>query len=618
MQEASWAYRCTTEGEARLIRPPAAPPLGTSGLSPARPATQAPPRAEEGRGGPRRGLCPSLPAGPCRGPGPGPEGRRFPLDEVAERMRADEGAGGSRRGAAFARRAATGSFAPSPAALGRCLRPGPQSLMLGPARVKPDPGSPHAAGGRRWPGASSMEQAPQGTFQEKLQWCISQLEANLRLSPTPKQAEETQYILKVLCSRDTPFVNKQEVMYHVFEDYHLKMADDQMCMDKADMKPGDVKVQQSSGQASDGVLHGEQSDQIPEAKPKWFMLPDNSFRFDFTLSDSDPEATGTPLETVPDVSGAEQVQTTVGAIKQENWNEALSFAASGQEPKFVFNFAIPDEGRPLNQLVPASQHTDCTAGHEVLGNSLPSESGGMPQIAALQKPELTQTTGSSPKEDRSHVTLKIPQSETAPGDETVAEKSADGAAQKKKKKKQKTSVSKKEIKETEINRKAKAEASRCQNAGTSHQDETSQQSGDQLWKEVDWCVEQLELGLKTQKSTPKQVNEALHAIKTLRSDKAPLVKKRQLMRAMFGDYRKKMEEELCKELKLMEAAVKSARVVEVKRNIRKKKGQFIRKCSEACKKSQDSAGCLSESPRTLNRSPFKFTPSQEEFRFNFL
>ncbi|NXK82653.1 CH033 protein, partial [Amazona guildingii] len=229
-----------------------------------------------------------------------------------------------------------------------------------------------------------------------------------------------------------------------------------------------------------------------------------------------------------------------------------------------------------------------------------------------------QTTGSSPKEGRSHVTLKIPQSETAPGDETVAEKSADGAAQKKKKKKQKTSVSKKEIKETEINRKAKTEASRCQNAGTSHQDETSQQSGDQLWKEVDWCVEQLELGLKTQKSTPKQVDEALRAIKTLRSDKAPLVKKRQLMRAMFGDYRKKMEEELCKELKLMEAAVKSARVVEVKRSVCKKKGQFIRKCSEAYRKSQDSAGCLSDSPRTLSTSPFKFTPSQEEFRFNFL
>ncbi|NWX46735.1 CH033 protein, partial [Steatornis caripensis] len=230
-----------------------------------------------------------------------------------------------------------------------------------------------------------------------------------------------------------------------------------------------------------------------------------------------------------------------------------------------------------------------------------------------------QTAGSGPKEDRSHVTLKIPQPETAPEDETVTEKStANGAAQKKKKKKkQKPSVSKKEVEETKINRKANAEANGCQNKDTSYQDETSQQSDDQLWKEVDWCVEQLELGLKTQKSTPKQAEEALRAIKTLRSTKAPLVKKRQLMRTMFGDYRKKMEEERCKELKLMEIAAKSARVVQVKGNIHKKNCQFIRKRSGACSKSQGSAGSPSESPRTLNTGLFKFLTSQEEFRFNF-
>ncbi|KAM6121613.1 UPF0488 protein C8orf33 homolog isoform 2-T2 [Phoenicopterus ruber ruber] len=464
-----------------------------------------------------------------------------------------------------------------------------------------------------------MERAPHGTFQDELEWCIAQLEADLlRLSPTPKQAEETQHILEVLRSTETPLVKKRQVMNDVFGDYRLKMAEDQKSMEKADMKPGDVEVQQSNGQASDRVVPGKQSDQISEAKPKWFTSSDDSFRCDFTLSEIDPEATGTPLEAVPGVSGAEQIQTNVRATKPENWNGALSFAASGQEPKFTFNFAIPDEDSPLVQLVPASQHTERTADHEVPGNSLPPESAGTPRISALQKPEWTQTTGSAPKEDRSHVTLKIPQPETAPGDETATEKStADGAAQKKKKKKkQNPSVSKKEIEETKINRKAKAEANGCQNKDTSHQDETSQ-SDDQLWKEVDWCVEQLELGLKTQKSTPKQVEEALRAIKTLRNDKAPLVKKRQLMRAMFGDYRKKMEEERCKELKLMEAAVKSARVVEVKGNVRNKNCQFIRKCSGACRKSQGSAGSPSESPRTLNAGSVKFTTSQEEFRFNF-
>ncbi|NXM30041.1 CH033 protein, partial [Oxyruncus cristatus] len=228
-----------------------------------------------------------------------------------------------------------------------------------------------------------------------------------------------------------------------------------------------------------------------------------------------------------------------------------------------------------------------------------------------------QAAGSVHKEDRSHVTSKIPQPETAPADEAATAKSTGDGAARKKKKKQKPRVSKKETEETETNMKAKTEAKSCQNTNTSHQDEKTSQSDEQLQKELDWCVQQLELGLKTQKPTPKQAEEALRAIRTLRSDKAPLVKKRQLMRAMFGDYRKKMQEELCRELKLMETAAKAARIVEVKGNIRKKNGQFIRKCSGACRKSQDSAGSPSESPRTLYTGLFNDTASKEEFRFNF-
>lgn len=46
--------------------------------------------------------------------------------------------------------------------------------------------------------------------------------------------------------------------------------------------------------------------------------------------------------------------------------------------------------------------------------------------------------------------------------------------------------------------------------------------------------------------------DASHALKTLHSSKAPLVKKRQVMRAMAGDYRKKMEEEKSKQFKLIQ------------------------------------------------------------------
>lgn len=227
------------------------------------------------------------------------------------------------------------------------------------------------------------------------------------------------------------------------------------------MNPDVVEVQPEKGQAADGV---KQSHSIPEAKPELFTSSGSSFRFDFTLSKTDPEAD-------PGDSGAEQVQNNVRATKQENWNGALRFAASGQEPKFAFNFAIPEEDRPHLQLLPASQHTDHTA-----DPSLPAESAALPQAAALKKPEVTQVTGNAPKEDRSHVTSKIPQTETAPGDEAVTEKSTEGgAAQKKKKKKQKPPVSKNKTEETETSRKAKTEANSCQNTDTSHQDEKTSQ-----------------------------------------------------------------------------------------------------------------------------------------------
>ncbi|NXX83239.1 CH033 protein, partial [Urocolius indicus] len=213
--------------------------------------------------------------------------------------------------------------------------------------------------------------------------------------------------------------------------------------------------------------------------------------------------------------------------------------------------------------------------------------------------------GSVPKEDRS-------QPEAAPGDQTVTEAAtAGGDAQKKKKKKKKQKPSVSEAGLGGGSGKAKAEATRSQNEDASQQDETSQQSDDQLQKEVDWCVEQLELGLKTQKPTPRQAEEALRAIRTLRSHKAPLVKKRQLMRTMFGDYRKKMEEELAKELRQVEAALRCARIMEVQRSIRRKSGRFIRRSLAARRESQGAAGCPAEPPRTL------LTTSQQELQLHF-
>lgn len=51
---------------------------------------------------------------------------------------------------------------------------------------------------------------------------------------------------------------------------------------------------------------------------------------------------------------------------------------------------------------------------------------------------------------------------------------------------------------------------------------SAEAQAEQLARELAWCVEQLELGLKTQRPTPKQKEQAVGAIRTLRSEKNPL------------------------------------------------------------------------------------------------
>ncbi|KAM9488957.1 uncharacterized protein Hap1MRO34_005782 isoform 1-T3 [Clarias gariepinus] len=82
-------------------------------------------------------------------------------------------------------------------------------------------------------------------------------------------------------------------------------------------------------------------------------------------------------------------------------------------------------------------------------------------------------------------------------------------------------------------------------------------------QELDWCVEQLQLRMKVQKNSTKQRKEACRALKTLRSSKAPMEKKRQVMRAVSEDYYKKMEEEKEKQDKLIHLAISSAKVLRV-------------------------------------------------------
>nr|XP_044999083.1 UPF0488 protein C8orf33 homolog isoform X2 [Jaculus jaculus] len=109
---------------------------------------------------------------------------------------------------------------------------------------------------------------------------------------------------------------------------------------------------------------------------------------------------------------------------------------------------------------------------------------------------------------------------------------------------------------------------------------SAEAQAEQLARELAWCVEQLELGLKMQKPTAKQKEQAIGAIRILRSERTPLPRKRQLMRSMFGDYRAQMEAEWQEALRALRAAAHSAHVQPVGEATRKK-SQKVCRCRPA-------------------------------------
>lgn len=256
-------------------------------------------------------------------------------------------------------------------------------------------------------------------------------------------------------------------------------------------------------------------------------------------------------------SSTSTLEETVTSSSTEPTDSHISF--SGQGSAFAFNFNIPPDA-PVERM-------DTTETPE-------TSSQGNEEVQTL-----------SPKE-------VIPTSES-------------GQIKSKKKKKKKKSEREKSSESTEMH-------SKPVSAEESQGDKDTELSAEeQLNRQLDWCTEQLELRLRSQKGTQKQKEEASHALKTLRSSKAPLAKKRQVMRAMTGDYRKKMEEEKSKQHKLIQNELASAKVKVAadapKKSVFHRRAEV--KVRDADVKEQ------SEEPTT---SAFVFSPSKEEFRFNFL
>uniref|UniRef100_A0A8I5U443 Uncharacterized protein n=1 Tax=Pongo abelii TaxID=9601 RepID=A0A8I5U443_PONAB len=92
--------------------------------------------------------------------------------------------------------------------------------------------------------------------------------------------------------------------------------------------------------------------------------------------------------------------------------------------------------------------------------------------------------------------------------------------------------------------------------------------------------------------------QAIGAIRTLRSKRTPLPRKRQLMHSLFGDYRAQMEAEWREALRALRAAAYSAQVQPVDGATRKKSQRVCR-------------------PRPIWRAKATLDMPDEEFKFNF-
>ncbi|KAM3968542.1 UPF0488 protein CG14286-like [Aphomia sociella] len=92
----------------------------------------------------------------------------------------------------------------------------------------------------------------------------------------------------------------------------------------------------------------------------------------------------------------------------------------------------------------------------------------------------------------------------------------------------------------------------------------------QFQLELCWCIQQLERSLAEKKGNDKQMQEAWKVLTVLKNNNQPVIRKRQLMRTQFGDYRAKMAAE---EKKLAKMASK----IKISEAPDKPKATFVRK-----------------------------------------
>ena len=112
-------------------------------------------------------------------------------------------------------------------------------------------------------------------------------------------------------------------------------------------------------------------------------------------------------------------------------------------------------------------------------------------------------------------------------------------------------------------------------------------------EQVEWCIGQLELGLLRSDATKAQKDSNEKNMKTLRSTKVAIPRKRQLMRSLFGDYRSKMISTPLP--KGVRTSAKQPCVSAVEKDVAEDCGKFFRYKQSHFKSLEDTQGVNSHS-----------------------
>lgn len=144
---------------------------------------------------------------------------------------------------------------------------------------------------------------------------------------------------------------------------------------------------------------------------------------------------------------------------------------------------------------------------------------------------------------------------------------------------------------------------------SSFSSDINQEAEDQLEVELCWCVQQLQTALDSGKLTEKQKFDTNKTLNVLKSNTAPLIKKRQYMRTTFGDYRKKMADDNKKHGK----NVNQVKFTRTTSSNLIKKSIFLKKAND--NKNLESIDASEKSSNGSNR--FRIIPTNDPFKFNF-